>query len=254
MNMKDTLDLCGADDGVELVHDVERTFGIALSDDEAERTITVGQLYDLIETKQPNAGSRTSTCLSQTAFYRLRRAVKSMGVTGKITPQTPIAVLGELEPFSVSQKWRQLAEGSDLYLPPLETHSRLFEAWPRVFCSASGWWLWGLLICAWAALAIYMVSPAVLASGIITVPALYGAIHYVLWLVFRTVTQRLITIGDLAREAAGCSFIKLSAEKKGCGPSDRWLALTAMLRAHAGHQSAITRQTTFFAEHAKPAA
>jgi hypothetical protein len=130
----------------------------------------------------------------------------------------------------------------------------MLESWPGVFRSASGWWVWGLLICAWAALGIYLVSPGVLASGIVVVPTFYGAIHYVWWLVFRTVPHRLLTIGDLAQDAAGSSFIKLSTEKKGCGPSDRWLALTAMLRAHTAHQSAITRQTTFFAEHAKSAA
>jgi hypothetical protein len=78
--------------------------------------------------------------------------------------------------------------------------------------------------------------------------ALFLSIEYVWWLVFRTVPRRLLTIGELAREAAGCSFAKLAGAKE-CGPSDRWFALTAILRAIAGHRTAITRQTTFFANH-----
>src|SRR5690348_12074284 len=104
MNMKDTLDLVGDGDELDVVVDVERTFGIKLTGEEAERTRTVGQLYDLIEVKYPNSGSGTLACLSRTAFYRLRRAVKAIGATDKITPQSPISVLEELGPRSLSQK------------------------------------------------------------------------------------------------------------------------------------------------------
>jgi hypothetical protein len=88
----------GDGDDLDVVWDVERTFGIKVSDAEAERTITVGELYDLIEMKHPNTGSRTSACLSQMAFYRLRQAVKAMGAGGEITPRTLISVLEELNP------------------------------------------------------------------------------------------------------------------------------------------------------------
>src|SRR5262249_10894109 len=224
--MKDTLNFVGDGDDVDIVRDVECTFRIKLTNAEAERTITVGQLYDLIEMKYPDAGSRTPACLSQIAFYRVCQALSAMGALGKITPQTPISVLEGLEPPSIPQKWRRLAQSSGLDLPSLEGHSRMLEVWPQIFRSTSGWWLWGVLACAWAALGIFLVNLTVLASGLVVVPALYAVIHYVWWLVFRTVPQRLLTIGDLAREAAGCSFVKLSAEKNGCSPSDRWVALT----------------------------
>jgi hypothetical protein len=56
--MKDTLDLWGDGDDVDVVCDVERAFGIKLTGDEAERTRTVGELYDLIEMniRMPDAG------------------------------------------------------------------------------------------------------------------------------------------------------------------------------------------------------
>lgn len=49
--MKDTLNLVGDGDDVDVIHGVERTFGIKLTDVEADRTRTVGQLHDLIELK-----------------------------------------------------------------------------------------------------------------------------------------------------------------------------------------------------------
>jgi hypothetical protein len=104
------------------------------------------------------------------------------------------------------------------------------------------------------AAAIFLDSPVALLSGFVTILALCIGIAYVWWLVFRTVPRRLVAMGDLAREAAGCSFAKLAAEKKGCGPSDRWFALTAILRGSTGHKTAITRETTFFAKEAKSAA
>jgi hypothetical protein len=84
--------------------------------------------------------------------------------------------------------------------------------------------------------------------------ALVFGFDYMWWLVFRTVSRPILTIGELAREAAGFSFTKLTAESKECAPSDRWFALTAILRGITGRKIVITRETTFFAKHARPAA
>jgi hypothetical protein len=43
-NMKDTLNFVGDGDDVDVIHAVERTFGIKLTDAEAVQTRTVGQL------------------------------------------------------------------------------------------------------------------------------------------------------------------------------------------------------------------
>lgn len=251
--MKDTLDLVGDGDDVDVIQDVERAFGIKLTDAEAERLLTVGQLHDLIEFKRPGAGGRTLACLSQVAFYRLRQGLAHMEIEDEITPQTPISVLEGIEPQSISLKWRRLAQSSGLDLPPLETpfHSWVPERW-RYSSWPSGIVI-GMLGCVGAAAAIFFDSPVVvLLSGFVAIPALGIGIDYVWWLVFRTVPRRLVTIGDLAREAAGCSFAKLATEKKGCGPSDRWFALTAILRDITGHKTAITRETTFLPKKRNP--
>ena len=154
------------------------------------------------------------------AFYRLRPALK-----------TP--------------KWRRLARSSGLDLPGLETSFRLSEKEPA-FLRWRVLLMFGALGCLWAGLGpvVFLVSTLFFAFGF----------EYACWLVFRNVPRRILTIGELAREAAGCSFAKLSTENKECAPSDRWFALTAILRGITGHETAITRETTFFAKHAMPAA
>lgn len=247
--MKDTLNLVGDGDDVDVIHGVERTFGIKLTDVEADRTRTVGQLHDLIELKYSSAGSRTRTCLSQMAFYRLRRAFKTMGIASEITPQTPISVLERLEPRSMAPKWRRLAQGTGLDLPSLETSFWMSERWPRPFHWPALFVL-GLLGCLWHAFGISLGNPLVL----LLAAALCFGFGYERWRIFRTVPRRIRTIGELAREAAGCSFAKLTTENKECAPSDRWFALTAILRGLTGHKITITRETTFFTEHVQPTA
>jgi hypothetical protein len=248
--MKDTLNLVGDGDDVDVINDVERTFGIKLTDAEAEQTRTVGQLYDLIELKHPNAGSTTQACLSQAAFYRLRWALKTMGVEGEITPRTPISVLERIEPPSMAPKWRRVAQGSGLDLPSLETSFRMSERWPTPF-RWPAFFVLGLLGCLWHAFGISLDNRLAL---LLAAALCFGCFGYERWLIFRTVPRRILTIGELAREAAGCSFAKLTTENKECAPADRWFALTAILRGITGHKIAITRETTFFAEHAKPMA
>jgi hypothetical protein len=246
--MKDTLNFVGDGDDVDVIYDVERTFGIKLTDAEAVQTRTVGQLYDLIELRRPNAGGRTQACLSQIAFYRLRRALKTMGIEGEITPQTPISVLEQIEPGSMAAKWQRLTQSSGLDLPRLETPFRTSERisrWLPPFAS-------GALVCLWEAFRLPLHSR--LALILVGALCIWLGAACVWWLVFRTVPRRIITIGELAREAAGCSFAELTTENRQSAPSDRWFALSAMLRRHTGHKTAITPQTTFFAKHARPAA
>jgi len=189
--MQDTLNLWSGDlADVEIICEVERRFGIEVTDAEAKQLYTAGHFHDLIEAKYAGAHS-TQACLSQAAFYRLRRALKAMGFTGEISPRTPLSIIEGLEPRSVAKNWRRLGQTAELNLPKLETS---FRRW-----------------------------------------------------LFRTIPSRLVTVGDLAREAAGHSFAKLVAVKKGSARSDRWFALAAILRLVSGHQRAITRDTTFFA-------
>jgi acyl carrier protein len=60
-------------DGVELVMNVEETFGVVIPDKLAGKMRTVGQLYEFLLAHCTN--DRTSTCLTSTAFYRVRQGI-----------------------------------------------------------------------------------------------------------------------------------------------------------------------------------
>jgi hypothetical protein len=248
--MQDTLNLVGDGDDLDVIFDVERAFGIKLSNGEAEKPVTVGQLYDLIESKYVPTQRRA--CLSQAAFYRLRNAIRVLGVQSEIRPDTPITVLNEIEVGSIHRKWKVLAGHARLDLPPLEgppwpeffeRHSRLINA---VLCL--------LLIAAIAYMGILFpgLSGGWLLLSVPIAAVLGTAVAYIWHRILGRVPSRIRTLGDLAREAAGYSFEKLFVEKNGSSPHDRWFALNAILRRVSGHKRPITAGTTFFARAPKP--
>ncbi len=62
-------------DGVELVMAVEEKFGIQIADEEAQNIRTPRQFYDTVEKKIRTVPA--DVCLTQRAFYLLRRAFRS---------------------------------------------------------------------------------------------------------------------------------------------------------------------------------
>jgi hypothetical protein len=253
--MRSSLNLAGDGDDLDVVADVERTFGIKLSNQEAEKTFTVGQLRDLIESKQPDR--KTQACLSQAAFYRLRNALKEMGWQTPVNPATPIGILNELGPEPIRRKWKLLGCGANLDLPPLE--SPVWIEWPERVERIINLLLFCLLMATTTYIGFLAASLAASAthgwSFFLVIPVAIGlgtAIVYAWRWIFGNIPRRIITLGDLAREAAGYSFQKLSAEKNGSSPDDRWFALTAILRGISGHKPPIIRATTFFSKQAKP--
>jgi hypothetical protein len=67
-------------DSVELVLAWEETFGIAITDAEAERMFTTRNVIDIIFEKVRTAIPEDSGCLSMRAFCRLRKAFEALGV------------------------------------------------------------------------------------------------------------------------------------------------------------------------------
>jgi hypothetical protein len=256
--MPDTLNLA-SDDDWDVLSEVEQCFGIAVTNAEAQQLYTAGELHDLIEQKYADAG-RARACLSQAAFYRLRRALIAMGAAPEISPRTPLSVIGCLEPRSIVKKWRRLGKAAELDLPRLETPfgSWLPEPGSRVrrWLDSIAWVAMAALFVCWLALLRrltgfsqnmnLLLAIAAFPTTIIGAAALWYAL-------FRTIPCRLVTVGDLAREAAGYSFAGLVAEKSGSARLDRWFALAAILRLVSGCKATITRDTTFFAGTAKRA-
>jgi hypothetical protein len=93
-------------DTVELVFAVEDAFGIVITDEEASRLSTPGELVAYLEERLPPG--QLSICHSQRAFYRLRSAVVRafrMSRAG-VRPDTPWEEL--LPPRYANRAWRQM--------------------------------------------------------------------------------------------------------------------------------------------------
>jgi hypothetical protein len=84
-----TLNLVGDGDDLEAVEEAERLFAIKFGGDELLDTHNVGQFYDLILRKHRSVQPATRACLTQVAFYRLRRALKDAATKRRSIARRP---------------------------------------------------------------------------------------------------------------------------------------------------------------------
>lgn len=132
-------------DTVELVIDIEETFGITISDHEAADIVTVGQLCDFITARVPLVGGTQSAraCLTSRAFYRLRQAfVHTVGVARENVQ--PAGDLALLLPWRHRRGlWHNLQQSLELNLPrlkrpPIVTGILMLAVFLGALCSAIG--------------------------------------------------------------------------------------------------------------------
>jgi hypothetical protein len=248
-----TLNLVGDGDELDILDEVETAFGISIAETEAAAVRTVGDLFDLVV--RDTGAQQTRACLTQAAFYRLRRALLAMGSDVHITPDTPIAraLSAPVRVSSLRAIWRELGTETGLKLPQREIPWPNLPSWmvasadrhPRLY----RWLAVTVLV---ILIATFLISTGItgftaFCTGLAFVALAFGA-HSVLRHVCGTVPERLQSVGDLAREAAGRSFQSLRDEQHGFSPHDLWWALLAILRHHTGHAGPIDRETTFFAK------
>jgi hypothetical protein len=248
---KNSLNLRGDGDELDVIYDVERIFDVKLTNREAEALRTVGDLYDLILSKRRSVDHDTRACLSQASFYRLRRAFAEMGLARAIEPTTPLeqAISSISGTKSIQETWKELGRTARLHLPPLEVRwlpGNDVSLWGKI----AGWL--GIFVSgAVVTFALHHVTGMnagwAILSNILVLPLFGVAGALFLQRCFGTISRRIETVGDLAREAAGFTFRNLWQEKKGYGPSDLWFALVAILRPISSHKDPIYRETTFFA-------
>jgi acyl carrier protein len=85
-------------DGVELVMDLEETFGITIADAEAQECITPAAIIEMVLAKLQLGDERV--CMSQRAFYQLRKGLtQAMGVSRRnVTLDTDVRSLAAARP------------------------------------------------------------------------------------------------------------------------------------------------------------
>lgn len=111
--MPNTLGLDDDLDSVELVRDLEKAFEIKIANDEAERLLTVGQLYDLLLNKIPTDDAQHK-CASAMTFYRMRSAIRNLGPANHLVPASQINFL---EVVGLRSSFKKIERVSGLRLP-----------------------------------------------------------------------------------------------------------------------------------------
>jgi len=114
--MPNTLGLDEDLEPVEVVSDLERIFDVKVSNEEAERVLTVGEFHDLLLSKiPPNETDRK--CASAMTFYRLRGALRRLGYGHDLIPAFDMRIL---ERGGTKSNLKRFEEESGLYLPKAE--------------------------------------------------------------------------------------------------------------------------------------
>ena len=121
-----TLDLDPEWGAIDLLEEVEASFGITLEDAVVERIATVGELYDAICNLTPAWDDQQGSCASSVTFYRLRRALVHID-RNAVTPRMGLPLHGT-SPSSSSVCWNARAGSVFQVLTP-----------PRVASSAGDW-------------------------------------------------------------------------------------------------------------------
>jgi hypothetical protein len=101
---------------VELVLAVEESFDIDIPDEHAQKIATPRQLVDYLARRLETASA--NVCLSQRAFYRLRRALRSLdGDASTVCPES--SLLPYFPRATRKARWQALTSALSAPLPPL---------------------------------------------------------------------------------------------------------------------------------------
>lgn len=204
--MADTLDLDPEWGAIDLIEELEATFGFKILDEEAERCCTVGDVYNVVCNHTAEWDDQEGLCGSSMVFYRLRRALRPEDKRS-ITPST---LLAHLEP-SPSKLMDGLSKRSGLRLP-VGTLTGL---------GATG----GVLLLAGIALSVVALFNAHwLFAGCSASLAMLGII--LVWRDPGRFPKGIQTLGDLVNRTVPLNSKRL--KELGGRPANRWSILTAI--------------------------
>lgn len=102
-------------DSVELLMDIEESFGVSISQVEAEQIYTVQDLVDSVSSKIDVVDTRN--CVAQILFFRLRSFFRIKEVPCKLNLKTKLKKLGDLH--SVSALLQEFGNEHEIKFPEL---------------------------------------------------------------------------------------------------------------------------------------
>ena len=224
----DCLNLVGDGDDVNVLYAIEEAFGVKISDAEALRCKTVGQLFDIVSSKLYIPEARNLRCPTAIAFFRLRAALRRSGHAHRMTAQTDLRAI--FRAHGATRLHVRLSSEAGLKLPALHLHPASTAVLALVTAC-------GVAVSLWAGSWLPLPGTAVLAI-------IFG------FVLPKTIPQRIAGLGDFAADCAAWNYGKLSEQAGGARRSDAWKALTTIVRESTGTNftGEMNYDTRFFAK------
>lgn len=222
--MRNSLDLDPEWGAIDLIEEVEATFGFTITKEEAESCATVGDLYDVICAHTPDWNGQVGSCGSLMVFNRMRRSL-SPDDRREVRPETALDASG-LQP---SRLFKKLADETGLRLPAFEL------TWVGM---TGGYLLMGGIIAAIVAL----LTGHWIVSGVIALIALAG--FPLVMLDPGRLPAGFATVADLVRRTVPLNSTAL--KDVGGRPADRWAILTSLAAEHGNLAPDQIGPETFF--------
>lgn len=222
-------------DTVELVMEVEDSFGISIDDADAPGISTVGQLFDYVLER---IADRPSTCLTSFAFYRVRRALLNQGACRKqdVRPGADAAAFFPKE--TRRGRWRETERATGLRWPNLRRPPWLttlitalaIDAGVESFC----FFLGRIPIISAGAAALGISIAALICAWRLTEP----------WAV--ELAPEFATVGGLSRQLVAKNYAKLTADQWQGTVHETWDSLVTIISEQLGvERERITVEASF---------
>lgn len=180
-------------DGVELVMEVERRFGITLKDGEMGQIRTVGDLAGLID--QRMASRQHSACPTMVGFLAVRRLVREVMGDAELRLRPAMAIASVVPAHARRRFWRSAVSQLEVPLPPLEQTRamRRLTLAMHVGLAAIG-------------ISTVFIDPAILPLGVVAAALGMLGLHWIMWWSRTEVPTSMATAGQLAQHVAGASM------------------------------------------------
>ena len=216
-------------DDVEMLNDVERVFGVKIADKEAAEIHSVGDLFELLNSKiSPDL--IVGKCRSAMAFYRLRKVVLEIVPGQKLKPATDVSSMGI---NNIRALFAEITIRTGLEVPKGVAVIRYELVAVLIFiASVLLAVLGGLFLGNYTALAAVAIAALTLS---------YFKFSPLVWI------STSFTMGTFAEKIAAKNYAKLSTQGARSSGSDVWKSLTLVLAESVGVEAdKIAPSTTFF--------
>jgi acyl carrier protein len=231
-------------DTVELVMEVEEAFDITIPDADAERILTVGNLYHYILSRLHGDGPGTGHCLTAATFYRLRRALMRSFRTPRCAIR-PDSSMDSLMPARGRRAgWKRLGATLGWELPALVRPAWVGEAY--VVSLVLGLGIVGL---SWVRLADSHIGAVLPLIGVFAIGALLWGFLVLELTRPLAVHVAPATVRELIPRILITNFGRISGENPGGGSrSDVWDTLVAIIAEQMGVDAGQIIESTRFVE------